>query len=110
MSDFRIELGQKLRALRTQNHLSQAALAKILGVSAQQIHKFETGKNALSINHLAILKGHFSLSLDEFVITKIPDISISYLDIRVDWRHIQSHKNARAIANYANEIKRLLQA
>jgi transcriptional regulator with XRE-family HTH domain len=107
--NFQQEIGQKIRALRKKNGLSQAALAGILGVSAQQIHKIEAGKNALSLLHLLVLQAHFSLSLDMFLSPENHLKSKSYIDIRVDWAGLEGHKNCPQVAEYAHEIKRLLQ-
>ncbi len=37
-------LGQKLRSLRMDSHLSQKDLAKFIGISSRQIRRFESGK------------------------------------------------------------------
>jgi transcriptional regulator with XRE-family HTH domain len=41
-----------LRKRRVARGLSQEALAKILGVSFQQLHKYETGENRMSVSRL----------------------------------------------------------
>lgn len=107
--NYQHQIGQKVRALRKKHGLSQAAFAAILGVSAQQIHKIEAGKNALSLAHLLLLQAHFSLSLDAFLSFENHLKSKPYVDIRVDWAGLEGHKNCPHIVDYAHEIKRLLQ-
>jgi transcriptional regulator with XRE-family HTH domain len=45
-------VGGRLRKRRLARGLSQDALARILGVSFQQLHKYETGENRLSVSRL----------------------------------------------------------
>ena len=49
MGEFNAYVGAKLRKLRRLRGLSQAALATLVGVSFQQIQKYEAGVNALSL-------------------------------------------------------------
>jgi transcriptional regulator with XRE-family HTH domain len=43
------QVGARIKARRLQQKLSQADLAKLIGVSFQQIQKYETGANAMNI-------------------------------------------------------------
>jgi transcriptional regulator with XRE-family HTH domain len=54
--------GQKLYALRHALGISQATLGKELGVSGQQIQKYEQGVNCLSIDKLQRLAELFEVS------------------------------------------------
>ena len=47
-----VEVGLALRRLRTQRRLSQTALADALGISFQQIQKYERGTNRISASTL----------------------------------------------------------
>ena len=71
--NFDVLLGQRLRELRKKRGYSQARLAEILGITFQQIQKYEIGKNRLSATRLmeicAILKTDiyfFILQGDEY--------------------------------------------
>ena len=46
-TEFNVKLGKKLSFLRQNRSLSQGELGDLLGVRAQQIHKYETGENRL---------------------------------------------------------------
>jgi len=46
------QLGQLVRERRKERGLTQAALAEHLGVSFQQIQKYERGVNALRVTHI----------------------------------------------------------
>jgi transcriptional regulator with XRE-family HTH domain len=47
-SDIDKTIGRRLRAFRLAAKMSQASLGDILGVTFQQIQKYENGKNRLS--------------------------------------------------------------
>jgi transcriptional regulator with XRE-family HTH domain len=50
-----IQIGQKIRELRARRGLTQDALGKMLGVSFQQIQKYESGSNRISPGRLWLL-------------------------------------------------------
>ncbi len=45
-------VGRQIRLLRIQANLSQGDLGKGIGISYQQMHKYETGKNRVSASML----------------------------------------------------------
>ena len=59
-------VGQQLRLRRIDCGLSQSALAAVLGVSFQQIQKYEKGTNRLSAGHLFELAQVLSCSPNDF--------------------------------------------
>ena len=58
--------GQKLFALRQTLGMSRAALGKEIGVSGQQIQKYEIGVNRLDVNKLHRLAALFQVSPGAF--------------------------------------------
>lgn len=46
------ELGRRIRAARENAAISQEALGRSLGITFQQIHKYETGTNRISASPL----------------------------------------------------------
>jgi transcriptional regulator with XRE-family HTH domain len=48
-------IGKKIYSLRLENNMSQAELAKEIGVSAQQLQKYENAKNRISAARLALI-------------------------------------------------------
>ena len=48
-----VVIGQKLRALRLDRGLSQSALGDLVGVTFQQLQKYEKGVNRISAGRLA---------------------------------------------------------
>ena len=60
------DVGAKLKKLREENKLSQEALAESIGISSQQLHKYETGKNKISFDKLEIIAEKFGVDLNYF--------------------------------------------
>ena len=63
MADF----GQRLKEYRSKNGLSQEAVAKRLGVSAQAVSKWEKGKSLPDLSVLLPLSELFGVSADELL-------------------------------------------
>jgi transcriptional regulator with XRE-family HTH domain len=66
-------IGRKIRQLRLNHGLSQEKLAETLNVSVQQLHKYETGKNRISVEKLLILAKKFGVDLNHFADDIIPE-------------------------------------
>lgn len=50
-----VSAGQKLRDLRLRKSISQEALGKVLGITFQQIQKYEKGTNRMSVSTVSKL-------------------------------------------------------
>lgn len=61
-----IEIGKKVRALRDAQNMSQASLGDHLGVSFQQIQKYEKGMNRVTAARLQKIAAIFNVPLDHF--------------------------------------------
>ena len=55
--EIEIAIGARLRALRVAAGLSQAALGEVVGVTYQQIQKYECGKDRVAASTLQMLAG-----------------------------------------------------
>lgn len=66
VSDKTVILGQNIRRIRISSGCSQKSLARALGVSFQQVQKYECGENRLPAEKLYALAAHFSLPLEAF--------------------------------------------
>lgn len=49
---YEVQIGHRVRALRVARRLSQAQVGQALGVSCQQVQKYEKGKNRVSAGRL----------------------------------------------------------
>ena len=59
-----IELGEKLKALRTENHLRQDQVARLVNVEKSSISMYETGMRQPSYATLVRLANVFNVSTD----------------------------------------------
>ena len=60
------KIGKNLKRLRKQSKLTQSNVADVLGVSYQQIQKFEKGINRIFDHQLIDLCNEFKWDLNEF--------------------------------------------
>lgn len=63
------ELGERLRQLRIQRGLSQENLGKMVGLSFQQIQKYEKGVNGLSVGMLQLCATSLGVTIHYFLST-----------------------------------------
>jgi len=62
-----IKLGERLRGLRRDTGLSQAELGAAIGVSFQQIQKYEAGKNRVAVSTMLALADSLGISPTRFL-------------------------------------------
>lgn len=55
---------QRLRQLREERGVSQAAVSKVLGVSRFSIYAYEKGKSAPTLDGLVALADYFDVTVD----------------------------------------------
>lgn len=60
-----MSIGQKIRFLRKEKHLTQKQLAKNLCVTSQAISKWENGRNMPDVTILPSIARNFGISIDE---------------------------------------------
>ena len=59
-------VGERIRVRRTELGLTQEELARRLGISYQQVQKYETGANRISAGRLYEIANELSISVDYF--------------------------------------------
>ena len=59
-----MEIGNQIKALRTQKGVTQETLAQALGVSAQSVSKWENGASAPDIGLLPAISAYFGVTID----------------------------------------------
>ncbi|MEI2379409.1 helix-turn-helix domain-containing protein, partial [Priestia megaterium] len=62
-----MRLGNQLEKLREEQKMSQEEVAKQVGVSVQNIHKWENNKSYPDIQHLLKLSDIYETTIDEFI-------------------------------------------
>lgn len=66
MNQVDIEVGQRIRALRSSQGLTQTELAQLIGVTFQQIQKYESGANRVSASRLLDIARALKVSAGHF--------------------------------------------
>ena len=59
-------VGRNLRAIRLRQNMTQKQVGNLLGVSFQQIQKYETGQNQVSLAKLVRLCDIYDVPIEEF--------------------------------------------
>lgn len=72
---FNLALGQKIRHERKLRGITQAALGAMLGISFQQVQKYETGLNTLSFERVLRLSEILEVPLMEWAGTEGPSLA-----------------------------------
>ncbi len=60
-----MNIGEKIRQLRTDRGITQSELAQMLFVSAQAVSKWETGKSVPNIQMLPVISKVFEVPISE---------------------------------------------
>ncbi|MBM2293864.1 helix-turn-helix transcriptional regulator [Sulfitobacter pseudonitzschiae] len=72
-----VHVGNRIRALRQSLKLTQSGLASQLGVTFQQIQKYETGANRVSASKLALISDVLDVPIGRFFPEGYQDRSLS---------------------------------
>lgn len=60
------EIGEKIKKRRMELGISQEALAEILGVTYQQVQRYENGTNRLNVENIQLIAGALSVPISYF--------------------------------------------
>ena len=71
--------GHQLQALRLTMGISRATLGRELGVSGQQVHKYEKGINRLTIDKVCALATLFEVPVTVFFSADVIDLPVMHL-------------------------------
>lgn len=106
MSDLDAEIGFRIRQARQKKGLSQKDLAAHLGISFQQLYKYEQGINRISPVRLAILSDVLGLEPNDLFGTTVQapqietkDVPLASMDQRAYdlWHRIEDAHSKRVI-------------
>ncbi len=59
-------IGENIAALRARAGVSRRELAHLMGISYQQLYKYERGQNKISAEYIVRLKFHLDADYNEF--------------------------------------------
>ena len=80
--EIEIAIGSRLRALRVAAGLSQAAIGEVIGVTYQQIQKYECGKDRVAASTLQMLAGALKVHPGSFFGGEMPSPVGDIPDVR----------------------------
>ena len=75
LKQIAIEMGAKIKSLRSDRGWSRKNLAAKLGVTHQQISKYEKGENRISAPRLAVGIKEFNIKSEEFFDDTVQEVS-----------------------------------
>ena len=96
-------IGQNLKYLRKINDLNQTKVGNAIGVTFQQIQKYEKGKNGVSSYRLKQLADKFKVSLDVLVDPKMITSHRGFTG-KEDWI-VGNNQNQKILVGSLKEIK-----
>jgi transcriptional regulator with XRE-family HTH domain len=110
-----LEVGRRVRTMRILRHMSQTALGKILGITFQQIQKYENGKNRIAAGRLQRIGEIFEVPVSYFFgatdgkaadTKKIMDFLGTKHALRLlqAFDRIENHKMQRALVDLTEAI------
>jgi transcriptional regulator with XRE-family HTH domain len=105
-SPLDIALGQRIRARRKGLGVSQTALADAIGLTFQQIQKYERGFNRVSFSRLVDIAHALDCRVVE-LIGDLDDSNVSQPNFRNDAAHLRVEGGPELLAAYAAAPRRL---
>jgi transcriptional regulator with XRE-family HTH domain len=75
LHDLDIQLGQNLKRIRKYRLISQSRLADQLGITFQQIQKYEAGTNRISASRLVAIARILNTNILDFLATNDADLT-----------------------------------
>ena len=67
LRDLDIQIGQNLKRIRKYRNVSQSCLAEAIGITFQQIQKYETGTNRISASSLVAIGRFLNTNILDFL-------------------------------------------
>jgi len=108
---FDSELGARLRLYRKAKGISQVKLADYLGVSFQQVQKYEKGSNRISAEKFILLCDILDVSPDQFVHSNYENkelfdslTSEETMELFYHWSRISSDDVRKEILNFVKAL------
>lgn len=90
-------IGEKIKTVRLQKGVSQAALAKCLGVSAAMIYQYEVGKKKPKVETLSKIAGALGV-----------DLKVFYDDLPQKTMELKRYENIALVNEFENACFRLV--
>jgi transcriptional regulator with XRE-family HTH domain len=92
LSPVDIHIGKKLKTIRTMSGMTQDQLGELIGVTFQQIQKYEKGLNRISAGRIYELAQVFGKPVSAFFNDYIPDKDYHNFEHKKDQDHFVSEE------------------
>jgi transcriptional regulator with XRE-family HTH domain len=102
-----IEVGRRLKQLRKMKGYSQASLARAVGITFQQIQKYENAKNRLSVSRLTAIAHVLQVPFSTFVDPDacVPGVNIDgSAPLLKEWQNIHNPEDRKLVLNLAKTL------
>ncbi len=104
--DFYCKIGADLKNLRRKNGYTQTEIATYLGVTFQQVQKYETGKNRIPVRFILMLMDLFKVDLHELLGQKDPNEDLkARMDI-MEAHQYESLKENQKVQKVQKEVQK----
>jgi transcriptional regulator with XRE-family HTH domain len=109
-------IGQLIKKIRKNKGLSQMKLASMLGISYQQLQKYEYGRSQISIGRLKQIADVLDISINTFIQepSRVPEIDehvwLSHNEVRLLklFRRLRDEKEQESIMGMFSELLTLM--
>lgn len=112
IDDIHIHIGSKIKQYRYEQGLSRNSLAPKVGISHQQLKKYEDGENKISVGRLIILANTLNKNIMDFIDVDKSGIDtqiLSRIDLEI-MRNISKLKNVEFKENLNILLKTLVKS
>lgn len=94
VTNFDQQIGLRIRQIRKKQRLSQEDLGKKIGVSFQQVQKYENGANRISASRLVQVSHVLGVSVNFFLDVAAPGLPARTIDgVRQEFNEAVRHLN-----------------
>ena len=105
MKNFYVAIGHKIKERRQLLDMSQRDLSKKLGVSHQQIQKYETGKNKMLVSRLVEISMHLDCDIYYFLHSNKDDVLTGdAIELLKYYNKISDKKKRQVLINLVREM------
>lgn len=106
-----MNIGDKIKELRTENNLSQAELGKILNTTGACISSWEKGRTEPNIEQLRAIANYFDINPTTLIGDTKYDVSITNdeMNLVIEYRNAPAdiQKTVERLLEYAKRIQKL---
>ena len=105
-------VAERIRHFRTDRGFTQSALAQALGLSYQQLQKYESDSNRVSAGKLYEIAKFLDVPIDEFFagtketeVTASPEMNSDVTDLNDDFQNIDKREVRAAISGLVKSLR-----